>query len=100
MSKIEPIEGFKSEKFKDGTLLIKLIESIEPSVIKRDLITEGSTEKNKLMNGKYAISVAHKLGLSIFATPKDIVCEDIKDLNQDMILTFVCELYDLKQKNI
>ena len=77
-----------------------MIESIEPSVINRDLVTEGTTEQDKLMNGKYAISVAHKLGISFFATPKDIVCEDIKDLNQDMILTFVCELYDLKQQNI
>ena len=89
MSEIDPIDGFDSPKFGDGKLLIKLIERIEPSVVNWDIVTEGATNEDKLMNGKYAISIAQKLGLAIFTTPKDI-----KELNNDMILTFVCTLYD------
>ena len=43
-----------------------------------------------MMNAKYAISIARKLGAIIF-----LVWDDIIELNKKMILIFVCSLYDL-----
>jgi hypothetical protein len=43
-------------------------------------------------NAKYAISIARKLGATIF-----LVWEDIRDVNQKMTLTFVAALYDVWQ---
>ena len=44
------------------------------------------------MNVKYAISIARKLGATIFFTG-----DDIEKLNMKAILIFVCSLYDLKK---
>ena len=44
-----------------------------------------------MMNAKYAISIARKLGAIIF-----MVWDDIPKINKKMLLIFVCSLYDLK----
>ena len=36
-------------------------------------MTPGDTKENSLLNAKYAISVARKLGATIFLLPEDIV---------------------------
>jgi len=41
-------------------------------------------------NAKYAISIARKLGASIF-----LVWEDIKDVKSKMLMTFVGSLYEV-----
>jgi hypothetical protein len=49
------------------------------------------------MNAKYAISIARKLGASIFLT-----WEDIKEVKSKMLMTFLAGLYDvfvLESKN-
>lgn len=86
-----PITGFGDEQFATGKLLIKLAASIEPRIVNWELVTEGGTDDDRMMNAKYAISIARKLGATIFC-----VWEDIPKLNKKMILIFVCSLYDLK----
>ena len=61
-------------------------------MINWDLVTEGVTEDDKMMNAKYAISIARKLGAIIFLVWDDIAVR----INKKMILIFVCSLYDLK----
>jgi hypothetical protein len=48
---------------------------------------EYSTE-DLMLNAKYAISCARKVGASVFITPEDIV-----EVNSKMILTFVAALW-------
>lgn len=60
-------------------------------MINWELVTEGESDEDKMMNAKYAISIARKLGAIIFC-----VWDDIPNLNKKMILIFVCSLYDLK----
>jgi plastin-1 len=43
-------------------------------------------------NGRYAISIARKLGATIF-----LVWEDIKDVKSKMLMTFVAGLFDVHQ---
>merc|ERR1711893_308424 len=87
------ISGFNDPKFEDGNLLIKLCESIEPRAINPELVMKGETEEEKILNAKYAISVARKLGAVVF-----LIYDDILGLNKKMLLIFVCTLYDLKQQ--
>lgn len=65
--------------------------AIEPRIINWDLVTAGTTDEEKEMNAKYAISIARKLGAIIF-----MVWDDIPKINKKMLLIFTCSLYDLK----
>ena len=64
---------------------------IDPKIINWEIVNEGTDEKEKEDNAKYAISIARKLGATIFMT-----WDDIPELNKKMILIYVCSLYDLK----
>jgi plastin-1 len=70
-----------------------LAATIEPRVVNWDLVTEGATEEDRMMNAKYAISIARKLGAIIF-----LVWDDVVELNQKMLLIFIASLYDLKMQ--
>ncbi len=85
------VKGFKDPEFADGNLLIELCKSIEPRAVNQELVTPGETEEDKILNAKYAISIARKLGAIIF-----MVWDDIPSLNKKMILIFCCSLYDIK----
>jgi plastin-1 len=51
----------------------------------------GIESKEDLMhNAKYVISVARKMGATVF-----IAWEDIVEVNKNMLVTFVCELMAL-----
>ena len=91
--KDQDVKSFKDPSLKDGRFLIKLAASIEPRVVNWDLVTAGETDEDRMMNAKYAISIARKLGATIF-----LVWDDIPNLNQKMILIFVASLYDLHQQ--
>jgi hypothetical protein len=88
-----PIDSFKSANLANGRSLIKLCGAIEPRVINWDLVTPGTTDEEKELNAKYAISIARKLGAIIF-----LVWEDIPHLNPKMIMIFVASLWDLKNQ--
>lgn len=91
VSETEPITGFNDQKFATGKLLIRLCGNIDPKIINWEIVTEGESEKDKEDNAKYAISIARKLGATIFMT-----WDDIPECNKKMILIFVCSLYDMK----
>lgn len=84
------IDSFRDKKLADGRYLIKLCASLEPRIVNWDLVTAGETDEDKELNAKYAISIARKLGATIF-----LVWDDIPKVNPKMILIFVASLYDL-----
>lgn len=51
---------------------------------------ECTTDEQIENNAKYAISIARKLGATVF-----LVWEDIKDLKQKMLMTFVAALMEV-----
>ena len=53
-------------------------------------VQAGANDEEKLLNAKYAISVARKLGAVIFLLPEDIV-----EVKPKMILTFVASIMAL-----
>ena len=71
------IKNFKDANLADGVHMINLTAAIEPRIVDWDIVTKECTnDDKKMMNSKYAISIARKLGAIIF-----MVWEDVLELN-------------------
>ncbi|CAI8612489.1 unnamed protein product [Vicia faba] len=81
------IYSFKDKSISDGIFFLELLSSVQPRAVNWGLITKGVTEEEKMMNATYIISIARKLGCSIFLLP-----EDITEVNQKMILTLTASI--------
>jgi len=87
----------KMSNFKDSTLktshfFLDLLNTIRKCV-NFDLVTPGETDEEGLQNAKYTISIARKLGCTIFLLPEDIV-----EVKPKMILTLVGSIMSVALK--
>ncbi|KAG6593047.1 fimbrin-2-like [Cucurbita moschata] len=89
------MDSFKDKSLSNGTFFLELLSSVQPRVVNWSLVTKGITDEEKKMNATYIISIARKLGCSIFLLP-----EDITEVNQKMILTLTASImyWFLKQR--
>jgi len=78
------IRAFNDGSLATGVFFIDLLGSINEGVIDSQFVTDGATKENAMLNAKYAISVARKLGAVIFLLP-----EDILEVKPKMIMTFL-----------
>ncbi|KAL3624616.1 Fimbrin-5 [Castilleja foliolosa] len=78
-----------------GTFFLELLSAVEPRVVNWSLVTKGETDEDKKLNATYIISVARKIGCSIFLLPEDII-----EVNQKMMLTLTASVmyWSLQQK--
>ena len=84
----KPIRDFSDKSLSSGLYLIELLAAVEPRAVDRALVTPGSTDDEKKLNAKYAISSVRKLpGAALFCTWEDLV-----DVRPKMILSFVATL--------
>ncbi|OVA09239.1 Calponin homology domain [Macleaya cordata] len=81
------MESFKDKNLSNGIFFLELLSAVEPRVVNWNLVTKGGTDEEKNLNATYIISVARKLGCSIFLLP-----EDIMEVNQKMILTLTASI--------
>ncbi|XP_012461317.1 fimbrin-1 isoform X1 [Gossypium raimondii] len=81
------IESFKDKSLSTGLFFLELLSAVEPRVVNWNLVTKGESDEEKRLNATYIISVARKLGCSIFLLP-----EDIMEVNQKMILTLTASI--------
>ncbi|KAH7544458.1 hypothetical protein JRO89_XS15G0169700 [Xanthoceras sorbifolium] len=81
------MESFKDKSLSSGLFFLELLSSVEPRVVNFNLVTKGESDEEKRLNATYIISVARKLGCSIFLLP-----EDIMEVNQKMILTLTASI--------
>jgi len=87
------IASFQDPVLKSSHFFLHLLNTIKP-VINWDLVTPpGSSDADALMNAKYTISIARKLGCCIFLLP-----EDILELKPKMILTLVGSIMSVALK--
>ncbi|XP_047309978.1 fimbrin-2-like isoform X2 [Impatiens glandulifera] len=89
--------SFKDKSLSDGIFFLELLSAVEPRAVNWSLVTKGETEEEKKMNASYIISIARKLGCSIF-----LLIEDITEINQKMMLTLTASImyWFLKQQAI
>lgn len=81
------MQSFKDKSLSSGTFFLDLLSAVEPRVVNWSLVTKGEKDEEKQMNASYIISVARKLGCSIFLLP-----EDILEVNQKMMLTLTASI--------
>ncbi|XP_058745416.1 fimbrin-2-like [Vicia villosa] len=81
------MHSFKDKRLSDGIFFLELLSSVQPRAVNWGLVTKGVTDEEKKMNASYIISIARKLGCSIFLLP-----EDITEVNQKMILTLTASI--------
>ncbi|CAK8560100.1 unnamed protein product [Lathyrus sativus] len=81
------MNSFKDKRLSDGIFFLELLSSVQPRAVNWGLVTKGVTDEEKKMNASYIISIARKLGCSIFLLP-----EDITEVNQKMILTLTASI--------
>ncbi|XP_020083169.1 fimbrin-5-like isoform X2 [Ananas comosus] len=85
--KTSQIESFKDRNLSNGIFFLELLSAVEARVVNWKLVTKGEDEEEKKLNATYIISVARKLGCSVFLLP-----EDIMEVNQKMILTLTASI--------
>ncbi|CAH8334331.1 unnamed protein product [Eruca vesicaria subsp. sativa] len=89
--------SFKDKNLSSGIFFLELLSAVEPRVVDWGLVTKGETaEEEKKMNATYIISVARKLGCSIFLLP-----EDITEVDQKMMLILAASImnWSLQQQS-
>ncbi|EPS58273.1 hypothetical protein M569_16542, partial [Genlisea aurea] len=75
------VESFKDKRLSSGMFYLELLSSVHPRSVDWSVVTGGRSEEEKRMNARYVISIARKMGCSIFLLP-----EDIMEVNQKMML--------------
>jgi len=88
--KSSSIKSYQDPSLATGVFFLELLHAINPKIVDWSLVTDGSKKEDALLNAKYAISVARKLGATIFLLPEDIV-----EVKPKMMLTFVASIMSI-----
>jgi len=85
------VKSLKDKKLGNSLYFINIMKSIEPRSINWDIVvTDKDDEESKQNNAKYAISIARKLGATVF-----LVWEDIAEVKSKLLLTFLASIYEV-----
>ena len=85
------VKSLKDKKLGNSLYFINIMKTIEPrSIIWDIVVTDKEDDESKQNNAKYAISIARKLGATVF-----LVWEDIAEVKSKLLLTFLASLYDV-----
>jgi len=86
------IKSLNDSSLSNGLFFIDLLASINEKVIDWDFVKKSGSKEDNLLNAKYVISVARKLGATIFLLPEDIV-----EVKPKMILTLLASCMALSK---
>ncbi|KAE8776140.1 Fimbrin-like protein 2 [Hordeum vulgare] len=81
------MESFKDKNLSSGIFFLELLSAVLPRVVNWKVVSKGVDDDEKKLNATYIISVARKLGCSVFLLPDDII-----EVNQKMILTLTASI--------
>ena len=85
------VKSLKDKKLGNSLYFINIMKSIEPRSINWDIVVQDKDDDDsKQNNAKYAISIARKLGATVF-----LVWEDITEVKSKLLLTFLASLYEV-----
>lgn len=80
------IRSFKDPAIGSGVFLLDVLNGLKSSYVDYDLVTPGKTADDAFMNCKLAISIARKMGATIWLVP-----EDIQQVRSRLVTTFIGE---------
>lgn len=76
-----------------GNFCLDILHAINSKIVDWDVVTPGDTKEKALLNCKYVISVARKMGATIFCLP-----EDINECKPKMITTLLASFMAISDK--
>lgn len=82
------IRSFKDNAIGNGVYLLDVLNGMKSSYVDYDLVTAGKTSDDAYQNAKLAISIARKMGATIWLVP-----EDICQVRSRLVVTFIGELF-------
>jgi len=81
------IRSFKDQSVGTGVFLLDVLNGMKSGYVDYSLVNEGRTEEEAYLNAKLSISIARKMGATIWLVPEDIVA-----VRSRLIVTFVGSL--------
>lgn len=82
--KSSTIRSFKDPSIGTGIFLLDVLSGMKSSYVDYDLVTAGRTEDEAYANAKLSISIARKMGATIWLVP-----EDICQVRSRLVTTFI-----------
>ena len=80
------IRSFKDQALGTAVFLLDVLNGMKSSYVDYELVTEGRSDEDAYANAKLAISIARKLGATIWLVP-----EDICQVRSRLVVTFIGE---------
>ncbi|KAB5539353.1 fimbrin [Coniochaeta sp. 2T2.1] len=87
------IRSFKDSSIGSGIFLLDVLNGMKSSYVDYDLVTPGKTDEDAYLNAKLSISIARKLGATIWLVP-----EDICQVRSRLVTTFIGSLMATYEK--
>lgn len=78
------IRSFKDQSIGTGQFLLDVLNGMKSSYVDYDLVTPGRTDEDAYANAKLSISIARKMGATIWLVP-----EDICQVRSRLVTTFI-----------
>ncbi|PLB47010.1 hypothetical protein P170DRAFT_438724 [Aspergillus steynii IBT 23096] len=91
--KTSSIRSFKDQSIGTGIFLLDVLSGLKSSYVDYELVTAGRTDEEAYGNAKLSISIARKLGATIWLVP-----EDICQVRSRLITTFIGSLMATHEK--
>ncbi|KAH6667012.1 calponin homology domain-containing protein [Plectosphaerella plurivora] len=85
--KTSAIRSFKDPSIGTGVFLLDVLNGMKSSYVDYDLVTSGHTDEDAYLNAKLSISIARKMGATIWLVP-----EDICQVRSRLVTTFIGSL--------
>jgi len=67
------VRSFKDPSIASGVFLLDVLNGMKSSYVDYDLVAQGKSDEERYANAKLAISIARKMGATIYVVPEDIV---------------------------
>lgn len=91
--KTSAIRSFKDSSLSNAVFLLDVLNGMKSSYVDYDLVAPGRTEDEAYANAKLAISIARKMGATIWLVPEDICA-----VRSRLITTFIGSLMATHEK--
>ena len=94
-NKSSSISGFKDPLIATSHCVVDLVDAIRPGSVNYTMLYDASDDEGlKMLNAKYALSMARRTGARLYALPEDLV-----EVNPKMVMTvFACMMVAAKDK--
>ena len=92
--KSSSIRSFKDQTLGTGIFFLDVLNGMKSSYVDYELVTAGRTEEDSYANAKLAISIARKMGATIWLLPDDVV-----QIRSRLLVTFIGKSFGFSSRS-